>query len=93
MSVFRQTVFHSELVQEDVYATIQSVDKNKINVKVLHNDTPVDISLTTLDGRTLYQKTYLNRSNFQQQFDLSAFEGQPVIATISGQKSYIRFNL
>ncbi len=88
-----QEVFQSALTFEDVHASMQDLENDRYAIKVLHEGVPVKVEIQTKEGKTIYNKTYLRKSNFEQVFDLSAYKGQDLTATISGEKSYIRFDL
>ncbi len=85
-----QNVFNSKMYMEDVIAEIREVEDGKYMVKVLHDNTPVTVTLSDSDKRILYKKTYHRDSNFEQLFDVSQLRNKDLTISISGRKSYIR---
>ncbi|MFY0690182.1 MAG: hypothetical protein JXQ90_23615 [Cyclobacteriaceae bacterium] len=90
---YTHQVFIPTTSREDVFATVTRLENNAVNVKILHEDVPVEIKIVNSEGRKVFSKTYTRDSNFQQKFDLSAYKGKQLTMYISGEKSFIRKNI
>ncbi len=88
-----QEVFNSKMSENDIHASMEELSSGMYNLKIRHNNVPVKIVILDKEGQRLFSKTYIKASNFQQVFDLSRIKDEDLTVSISGQKSYIRFNL
>ncbi|MFT4737799.1 MAG: hypothetical protein ACI8QD_002669 [Cyclobacteriaceae bacterium] len=86
---YTQEVFISHMDSEDVIADLDEVEAGIFQLKILHQDSPVTVTIADANGRVYHNYTHISDSNFLQKIDRTKYaKNKKLFLTVEGEKSY-----